>query len=690
MHPELVKLEQRKMNLSKMRLLKAKKNKTPPWTIQQMEKAISFMKNRKCRDAQGLINELLKPGVAGKDFKIAILALLNKTKKSLMIPNIMKIVNIALIPKPGKRNLQHIENHRGIFLIHKFRSLLMRMLLNDKYDTIDDFMSDSNVGGRKGRSVRDHLFIVNGIVLDHHKSKEKPITFQILDFSLCFDSMWFEEVTNDLYEAGIRDEKLALIAKINESNELAIQTAVGLTRRENIERIICQGDPWGSIECSLMVDGFGKDSLDSDLQPYKYKGQVSIPLLGMVDDVFIISESGYKAQRLNGFINAKTAIKRLQFGAKKCQVMHIGKDIPKHKKSDFYVDQWVMKETEETETNTIEIKETFNGEEDIQEAENTKYLGQIISSSGNNIKNIENRANKGIGLVNKIQTTLKNTPGGKYHFELAVIMRNAILISSILSCSETWYNIQEVEYRKLESTDEILLKKILNCSSQIPHEVLYLELGLMPARFIILLRRILYLQHILKQRNKETLLYRFFKAQMENPTKNDWVTGVLKDLEKVDIDLELIEIEYIFEERFRNICKLKVKSLAFEYLNNKLNQRQSYNELKYEHLTMAEYLQEDMGYSVKEKQNLFQCRMNDLDVKANRTWKYENLICRSCNIQNQIETQEHVLCCNSLVNRNMKITYLPTYRDLYSDDIEQQMYTSMVLCENVRLSLVPM
>ena len=158
MHPELVKLEQRKMNLSKMRLLKAKKNKTPPWTIQQMEKAISFMKNRKCRDAQGLINELLKPGVAGKDFKIAILALLNKTKKSLMIPNMMKIVNIALIPKPGKRNLQHIENHRGIFLIHMFRSLLMRMLLNDKYDTIDDFMSDSNVGGRKGRSVRDHLF----------------------------------------------------------------------------------------------------------------------------------------------------------------------------------------------------------------------------------------------------------------------------------------------------------------------------------------------------------------------------------------------------------------------------------------------------------------------------------------------------------------------------------------------------
>ena len=57
----------------------------------------------------------------------------------------MKHVNIALIPKAGKRNLRSISNHRGIFLIHKYRSLNMRMLLNDEYDTIDNFMSDSQV-----------------------------------------------------------------------------------------------------------------------------------------------------------------------------------------------------------------------------------------------------------------------------------------------------------------------------------------------------------------------------------------------------------------------------------------------------------------------------------------------------------------------------------------------------------------
>ena len=96
----------------------------------------------------------------------------------------------------------------------------------------------------------------------------------------------------------------------------------------------------------------------------------------------------------------------------------------------------------------------------------------------------------------------------------------------------------------------MLLKEILKCSSQIHLEVLYLELGLMPIRFRILLRRVIYLQQILKQQKEQTLLYKFFKSQMNNPTKNDWVTCVIQDFEKSDIKLELIEIGNMSEEKF--------------------------------------------------------------------------------------------------------------------------------------------
>ena len=123
------------------------------------------------------------------------------------------------------------------------------------------------------------------------------------------------------------------------------------------------------------------------------------------------------------------------------------------------------------------------------------------------MKNVENSAHKGIGSVNKLKSTLKNTPGGKYYFEISVILRNAILISSMLSSSEVWYNITEAEYRKLEQIDEMLLKEIFNCSSQITLEILYLDLGLMQIRYIILLQRLIYLHQILQQETKSTQIF---------------------------------------------------------------------------------------------------------------------------------------------------------------------------------------
>ena len=110
-------------------------------------------------------------------------------------------------------------------------------------------------------------------------------------------------------------------------------------------------------------------------------------------------------------------------------------------------------------------------------------------------------------MVNTIENIIKNVPGGKYHFEIAVMMRNAYLISSMLSCCEVWYDVTEWELRKLEQTDEKLLRKILNCSSQVTIEMLSMELGLLPVRFIIKLRRIIYLQHLLKQKKTNSLIY---------------------------------------------------------------------------------------------------------------------------------------------------------------------------------------
>ena len=144
-----------------------KHKKSAQWTLDDLQIVLRTLKLNKCRDPQGLLNEIFKPSVAGHDLQNSILSILNKIKDLCMVPEVIQNVNIAIIPKPGKKDLHNISNHRAIFIISILRSIIMKMLLRDEYDMIHSYMSDSSVGGRKGWRAQDHLFIVNGIIHEH-------------------------------------------------------------------------------------------------------------------------------------------------------------------------------------------------------------------------------------------------------------------------------------------------------------------------------------------------------------------------------------------------------------------------------------------------------------------------------------------------------------------------------------------
>ena len=129
-----------------------------------------------------------------------------RIKEEKEIPEIMKFANITSIYK-GKGEKNNLQNERGIFGINILRSLLLKLIYNDEYETIDGNMSDSNVGRRKRKNIRNHLFIVNGIINESLKMNIN-VDIEILDYKQCFDSMWLDETVNDLYEAGMKNDNL--------------------------------------------------------------------------------------------------------------------------------------------------------------------------------------------------------------------------------------------------------------------------------------------------------------------------------------------------------------------------------------------------------------------------------------------------------------------------------------------------
>ena len=142
------------------------------------------------------------------------------------------------------------------------------------------------------------------------------------------------------------------------------------------------------------------------------------------------------------------------------------------------------------------MTEYFHGNVKMESKIEQKYLGDILSSDGSHTKNVQDRRNKGYGTINQIMQILESTFFGKYYFQVATILRKSLFLSSILLNSEAWVNYSDKDIRILEQCDEMLLSAILDCDQKSSNAFKYLELGVIPIRFEIMKRKLMFLQHL--------------------------------------------------------------------------------------------------------------------------------------------------------------------------------------------------
>ena len=109
-------------------------------------------------------------------------------------------------------------------------------------------------------------------------------------------------------------------------------------------------------------------------------------------------------------------------------------------------------------------------------------------------------------------TTLNDIWFGKYHFKVAILLRNSLMISSLLTNSETWHSLTEADLRNIKKVNEALLSKNIATPLTTPREILYLELGVIPIRFIIQMRRLYFLKYLIGQPS-EPLVSQVLEAQ---------------------------------------------------------------------------------------------------------------------------------------------------------------------------------
>ena len=277
----------------------------------------------------------------------------------------------------------------------------------------------------------------------------------------------------------------------------------------------------------------------------------------MVDDELSINNCGLDSALSTAQLNAQSNLKKLQYNEQKCVKMHVG--AKKTLCCDSFIDTW---KTVSNVKEALSVHDFIDIESDMhcmQQVSEWKYLGDILSSDSKQDENIKERISRASRAAKEVSQMLEDLCLGEFFFQGANILRSSLFLSSLLSNSEAWVN--------LESLDEKLLQDILSAHSKTPKELLYLEIGNLPVSYIIRSRRLNFLHWILNE-PESSLVRSFLNAQCSSPIRNDWVSQIKEDMVKLDINLTFDEIGDLSKEAFKELVKTKVRTIAFTDLLN--------------------------------------------------------------------------------------------------------------------------
>ena len=73
----------------------------------------------------------------------------------------------------------------------------MNLIYNSHYPEVDKNISECQMGGRRLKSSKNNIFIINGIIHDVMASRKPPVVLQYYDYSQMFDSMNLDEAISE-------------------------------------------------------------------------------------------------------------------------------------------------------------------------------------------------------------------------------------------------------------------------------------------------------------------------------------------------------------------------------------------------------------------------------------------------------------------------------------------------------------
>ena len=435
---------------------------------------------------------------------------------------------------------------------------------------------------------------------------------------------------------------------------MCVETKFGRSDRIKLEKVVMQGSVTGGMFCSNQLSKLCNYFYKSG-SVYMYSNTVAIPALAMVDDLISISlcdspeEGIINNVKTDEFIRSKKL--EGQVGEGKCQWVHVGKC----KCRSVYV---INKSS-------------------ISQCTKYKYLGDFVSDGWEPL--YRKRYEKSQGYAVTCQAMCTEISLGFQIYSIAKLLHQAIFLQGTMLNMETWPNFNTDRLTMFERAEQGFFRKILTAHSKTPIECIYLELGIVPFRFHLMKRRLLY-YHTIMQRDNSEITKAVVVRQKHTRIDGDFYMQVVRDMSILNIlESDIVNSSH---EMLKGKVKKQMQDVALKFLLEDARRHSKVRDDIYTNLQGMIYF--DDGRFTPDLSNLlfkFRTRMFHVRNNFRNRYRQTNLLCPLCNEYE--DSQEHLLQCKVVIDSLGDLQC--KYEDIFSSDPDLLLNVAKVLQKVAKL-----
>ncbi|KAL9987722.1 hypothetical protein ACROYT_G002072 [Oculina patagonica] len=249
---------------------------TSPFTIEEMRRDISRLKNDKAPGVDNISAEMVKASPA-----VAMYQLLNICNQT---PSYWKRSLLAKVPKKADPSV--CDNYRGISLLSVPYKVFCRMPLARLQEGVEKRLRQEQAAYRRGRGTTEQIFILSN-TLEQSAEWQTPLYIGFIDFKKAFDSARRHRLLNILKHYGIPDNFVNIICELYDGSTCCVVERGQTSDWFPVEAGVKQGCVM-SVFFNIIIDWIMKNTNNARRGP-RWKFTAVLDDLDYADDIALVS-----------------------------------------------------------------------------------------------------------------------------------------------------------------------------------------------------------------------------------------------------------------------------------------------------------------------------------------------------------------------------------------------------------------